>query len=206
MAALALLGAACEKKSSPPTAAPPSSGIPPLENAAAQAVGDRPTHDPTGSNPHGAMGANAHAGIPGMRGMPAGHPAIGGGDPAGEQATPGDIPFDPKTVIAGSLQLDKKVEAKVANGDVIYLVARAAEGGPPLAVKRLVVGAWPLAFSLDSRDAMMAGTAMKGKIVVSARVDKDGDAMTKNPGDVIGQTKPIEPPAKDVVLMLDSVL
>lgn len=207
MAAL-LLTAACEKKST--TAAPPPTGIPPLEGAAAEPATDRPAHQALGANnPH--MGPNPHAGtMPmGQLGqMPPGHPAVGGGEgsPGEAQATPGDIPFDPKTVIAGKLQVDDKVKSKVAAGDVIYLVARSAEGGPALAVKRLVVGAWPLAFSLDSRDAMMAGTAMKGKIVVSARVDKDGDAMTKNPGDVTGQTKPLEPPQKDVTLMLDSVL
>jgi hypothetical protein len=47
---------------------------------------------------------------------------------------------------------------------------------------------------------------MSGKIIVTVRVDKDGDAMTKNPGDVIGQSKPVEPPKKDVVVSLDKVM
>jgi hypothetical protein len=196
-----LLCSACEKKSS--TTAPESTGIPPLEGEGAQPSAERAVHQPFGA---AKMGPNPHAAQMPMGQMPPGHPAVGAGEGGGEQATPGDIQFDPKTVIAGTLQVDAKLKAKVAAGDVIYLVARSAAGGPPLAVKRLVVGAWPLAFSLDSRDAMMVGTAMAGKIVVSARVDKDGDAMTKNPGDVIGQTKPLEPPANNVVLMLDSVL
>jgi cytochrome c-type biogenesis protein CcmH len=183
------LACACEKKTTP--SVPPPSGIPPLGVAPPS---DRPVHEPT---------AQAPSGLPaGHPSLPPGHPAMGGD----EAATPGDIPFDPKTVIAGSLKLDDKVKAKVQSGDVIFLVARAAAGGPPLAVKRMVAGAWPLAFTLDSRDAMMAGTAMQGKVIVNARIDKDGDAMTKNPGDVTGVTKPVEPPAKDVVLMLDTVL
>ena len=46
---------------------------------------------------------------------------------------------------------------------------------------------------------MIAGTKLAGKVMVTVRVDKDGDAMTKNPGDVTGQSKPVEPPAKKVV-------
>jgi hypothetical protein len=53
---------------------------------------------------------------------------------------------------------------------------------------------------------MLAGTTLSGKVVVTVRVDKDGDAITKNPGDVTGQSKPVEPPKKDVVVALDTVL
>lgn len=99
------------------------------------------------------------------------------------------------------------MKSKVAPGDVIYLVARSADKpGPPLAVKRMTVSTWPLAFQLDARDAMMEGTQMSGKVVVSARVDKDGDAMTKNPGDVTGTTRAVEPPNAKVVLTLDTPL
>ena len=70
----------------------------------------------------------------------------------------------------------------------------ATGAGTPLAVKKLTADKFPLKFSLDSRDAMLAGTTLAGKVVVTVRVDKDGDAITKNPGDVTGQTKPVEPP------------
>ena len=142
-----------------------------------------------------------------MAGLPAGHPAVGAnGAAAGNDTTPGDIPFDPKTVIAGVIKLDDKVKAKVAAGDVIYVVARSADQpGPPLAVKRLTAGSFPMPFQLDGRDAMMAGTKMSGKVTVNIRVDKDGDAMTKNPGDVTGQ-KTIALPADKIVVTLDTVL
>jgi hypothetical protein len=141
-----------------------------------------------------------------------------GGEPAGEAApsgafagtTPGGD-FDPKTVLAGTIKLDGKMKDKVTAGDVIFVVARRYEEGAtgpgtPLAVQKLTAGAWPLKFALDSRDAMIAGTTLSGKVVVTVRVDKDGDAITKNPGDVIGQSKPVEPPKKDVVVALDKVL
>jgi hypothetical protein len=196
------LATGCDKKSPPPSA-PPSAALPPQDPnapAAVAAPGDRPTHAPSGS-PH------AH-----MDGLPQGHPPLGGAAGAGapgtaEQTTPGNLPFDKASVVSGVLRLDDKVKAKVASGDVIYLVARNAETpGPPLAVKRLTVASWPITFSLDNRDAMFEGTQMKGKVVVQARVDKDGDAATKTPGDVTGTSRPIQLPADKVVITFDTVL
>lgn len=207
LACSALLLFACNKKQE--AAAPPPSGIPPLDQptAAQPAAGDHPTHEAT------AGGGDNSALPPGHPQLPAGHPSMGGAAaPSGAfaGATPGGA-FDPKTVLAGVIKLDGKIKDKVAPGDVVFVVARKYEegatgAGTPLAVQKLTVDKFPLKFSLDSRDAMLAGTSLSGKVVVTARVDKDGDAITKNPGDVIGQTKPVEPPQKDLILSLDKVL
>ena len=214
----ALLMFACNKKQE--AAAPPPSGIPPLDQptAAQPAAGDHPTHEAT------AGGGDNSALPPGHPQLPPGHPPMGGatGGPTGGAmggaapsgafggATPGGA-FDPKTVLAGVIKLEGKIKDKVAPGDVIFVVARKYEegatgAGTPLAVQKLTVDKFPLKFSLDSRDAMLAGTTLSGKVVVTARVDKDGDAITKNPGDVTGQTKPVEPPQKELILSLDKVL
>jgi hypothetical protein len=207
----ALLLIACDKKNDQP-AAPASGGIPPLDQpagSAAKAPSDHPVHPP-------AVGEAADStGLPpGHPAVPEGHPGMGaaGGAPSGAFAgtTPGGE-FDPKTVLSGVIKVDGKVKDKIAAGDTIFVVARkyeegATAPGTPLAVQKLTAGAWPLKFALDQRDAMFAGTSMSGKIIVTVRVDKDGDAMTKNPGDVIGQSKPVEPPKKDVVVSLDKVM
>jgi hypothetical protein len=205
----ALLFFACNKKDN--AAPPPPSGIPPLDQpaTAGTAPTDHPTHPPT------EVGGDNAALPPGHPQLPAGHPPMGGAQgaaPSGAFAgtTPGGD-FDPKTVLAGVIKLDAKVKSKVAAGDAIFVVARKYEEGAtgpgtPLAVQKLTAGEWPLKFSLDSRDAMLAGTTLSGKVVVTVRVDKDGDAITKNPGDVTGQSKPVEPPKKDVVVALDTVL
>jgi hypothetical protein len=152
--------------------------------------------------------------------MPAGHPpteGAHGGDPhAGggmEALAPDPTPFDRKTVIAGTLKLDGKLKDKVAAGDVIYLVVRApappAHGGAPgpvLAVKRLEAATFPMPFQMDSRDAMVKGTQLTAPVVVTARVDKDGDAMTKNPGDLVGTLDVKALPADKLALVLDKVL
>ena len=195
------LAGGCEKKT---PAAPPaaSRGLPPLgddSEVPRPGAQSRLVHAPTGE---AAALAPGHPPMGEGAGLPPGHP------PTGAAAEP--APFDPKLTIDGVLRLDDKVKDKVAGGETIFLVARAADPsgapGPILAVKKLTAGRWPLAFSLDGRDAMMVGTKLSGRVVVSARVDKDGDAITKNPGDVVGSSRPVEVPASKVVITLDSVL
>jgi len=115
---------------------------------------------------------------------------------------------DPSKVIAGRITVGDAARAKVAAGDVIFLTARQDDGsekGTILGVKRFVAGTWPLAFEIDGRDAMSPGTKLDGKVLLVARVDKDGDAMTKNPGDVVGTAR-VTVPAKDVKLVLDQIV
>src|SRR5581483_4077354 len=204
-AVAALVGAGCQTKPEAQPGAPPPSGLPPLAAEEAKAApGDRPVHAPMGGDPLAMPPGHGQA-------MPPGHPAI---DPEQqidpEAATPGDIAFDPKAVVSGVLRLDDKVKAKVAEGDVIFLVARGADAsgqpGPVLAVKKMNAGKWPLSFTLDARDAMVSGTKLHGKVIVTARVDKDGDAISKNPGDVTGVSRAVDVPASKVVVTLDTVL
>jgi hypothetical protein len=197
LAALALLASVgCKSKPEAQAGAPPPSGIPPLpEKFANSFADDHPVHPPTGRA---------------MQAMPPGHPQIDPQQINPDETTPGDVPFDPKAVVAGVLRLDDKVKSKVAEGDVIFLVARGADEsgqpGPVLAVKKMNASTWPLSFTLDARDAMVSGTKLHGKVVVSARVDKDGDAISKNPGDVTGVSRPVDVPASKVVVTLDTVL
>ena len=208
-----LFAIACDKKKDVGPA-PSSGGMPPLDQPSTpgSAPGDHPVHPPTaGGDNNGLPPGHPPLGAAGQAGgmAPSG---MGGAAPSGAFAgtTPGGE-FDPKTVLAGVIKADGKVKDKIAAGDVIFVVARRYEEGAtgpgtPLAVQKLTVDKFPIKFSLDSRDAMLAGTSLSGKVVVTVRVDKDGDAITKNPGDVTGQSKPVEPPKKDVVVSLDTVL
>ena len=136
--------------------------------------------------------------------MPEGH---GAEDDSIVGEMPGGV-FDPKATITGKLVLSEKVKDQVKPGDVIFLVARqddgSEKGGAILGVKRFVVDRWPIPFQLDGRDAMTPGAAFGGKMLVTARVDKDGDAMTKNPGDVIGVAH-LEVPATSAKISIDTV-
>jgi hypothetical protein len=169
---------ACSKKEPPPTAGPTLGGMPPLGEQPSQAR--LPPNHPT--SPH-AMGGTPSA---------------------------ADTRVDPRSVISGLLRVDDKVKGKVRQGDTIFLMARSVEkGGEPgvlLAAKKLTVSSWPLRFTIDNRDAMASGNELKGPVVVSARVDKDSDATTKNPGDVVGASRPLALPASQVVITFDTVL
>jgi hypothetical protein len=95
-------------------------------------------------------------------------------------------------------------EGVAAGGDgVLFVIARSAGGGPPLAVKRLPIGPFPLAFEIGPADVMIAGRPFAGPITLSARIDRDGNPLTRDPGDA-GATLPsaIEPGARDVELLL----
>jgi len=72
-----------------------------------------------------------------------------------------------------------------APGGVIYVMVRAAgvTAGPPAAVKRLPLSAFPITLDLSANDAMMAGQPLPPKMRIEARIDSDGDAMTRDPKD-----------------------
>jgi len=67
---------------------------------------------------------------------------------------------------------------------VIFIIARATgvTAGPPAAVKRLPLGAFPMTVDLTSADSMM-GQPLPAKLRLEARIDSDGDPLTRDPKD-----------------------
>jgi hypothetical protein len=100
-------------------------------------------------------------------------------------ATPsGEPPVPSGPTVAGEVVLGEGVEAPA--DAVLFITARpsGARGGPPLAVRRLDPEAFPAAFSLGPSDVMIAGRPWKGPIDLTARLDQDGDALSRSPGDL----------------------
>ena len=136
-----------------------------------------------GAPPPGAPGA-----APGMAAAPAG--AESGGAP-----------------IRGRIVLSDTLAGRVPAGAVLFLIARISDAGPPVAVKRVPDPAFPLAFEIGPGDRMMQGVPFTGPFQLTARVDADGNAATRNPGDLQGQSRERVPPgARDVELVVDQVL
>ena len=103
--------------------------------------------------------------------------------------------------IRGRIVAGDGVEAGGAG--VLFLIARSGAGGPPLAVKRLPIGPFPLDFEIGAADVMVPGRAFAGPITLSARVDRDGDAMTREPGEPHAELPaPIAPGGEAVELTL----
>jgi hypothetical protein len=91
----------------------------------------------------------------------------------------------------------------VAPGTVIFLVARPAgvAGGPPLAVKRMIAGSFPMPFELSAADSMM-GQALPAKLRIEVRADADGDPMTRPPTDPVAIADAVSNTASGVQLTL----
>lgn len=68
-------------------------------------------------------------------------------------------------------------------GGVIYVIARGAEAGHPVAVRRIDTNAFPVTLDLGAGDSMM-GAALPEKVRIEARLDSDGDAGTNDPADL----------------------
>ena len=66
----------------------------------------------------------------------------------------------------------------------LFVIARAAgvTAGPPAAVKRLPIGTFPISVDLSAADSMM-GQPLPAKMRIEARIDSDGDPLTKDPKD-----------------------
>jgi cytochrome c-type biogenesis protein CcmH/NrfG len=70
---------------------------------------------------------------------------------------------------------------------VIFVTARPAgvTSGPPAAVKRVALAAFPISVDLSAADSMM-GQPLPAKMRIEARIDSDGDPLTRDPKDPSG--------------------
>ena len=108
--------------------------------------------------------------------------------------------------IEGSVELEAGQSPDTGAQAVLYIIARpaGAQGGPPLAVKRIVAPAFPVSFSLGPGDVMIQGTTFEGSMNLTARLDRDGDPLTREPGEPAGayDGNPVAPGARNVVVKL----
>ncbi|MCY4486090.1 MAG: cytochrome c-type biogenesis protein CcmH [Deltaproteobacteria bacterium] len=123
----------------------------------------------------------------------------------GEQAPePAGAPAERR--IEGTVELEAGHAPGTGARAVLYIIARpaGAQGGPPLAVKRIVAPAFPVSFSLGPNDVMIQGTAFEGPLNLTARLDRDGDPLTREAGEPAGahDGNPVSPGARNVVVKL----
>jgi len=108
---------------------------------------------------------------------------INGSDPA-----PTTSAADGAGLIAsGRIILTPGAEKLAQPGWTLYIIARSAAGGPPMAAKRIAAPHFPLSFTLTVADAMMGPPEQGATFIVTARLDADGDPMTKGESDLVGR-------------------
>ncbi len=108
--------------------------------------------------------------------------------------------------VTGTISLDPALQAKLPKTGVLFLFARPAgvQGGPPLAVKRIMASGLPQKFVIGQDDTMMPGAEFDGPITLTARLDQDGNAMAA-PGDIEGSLDTTAG-AENVKLVLNKVI
>ena len=109
--------------------------------------------------------------------------------------------------VRGTVRLAPELEGSLPPGAVLFVIARRGSAGPPLAVKRVLDPRFPMEFSLGPEDRMIQAVPFVGPLPITARVDGDGHATSRSPGDLQGAAPdPVEPGATDVVVTLDQRL
>ncbi len=129
--------------------------------------------------------------------------------PAAEPPAPEPKP-DPNATISGEIVLTPAMKAAVAPGDPIFLVARRISDNPNargslVAVKKFSAEKFPIPFSLGPQDMMFKNGNFEGDLTLSARVDKDGDPMTRKKGDVVALLPKVHVGARGVKLSLNQI-
>ena len=87
-----------------------------------------------------------------------------------------------------SIQVAPALAAQVPAQATLFLIARRGEGGPPLAVVRRPVGAWPVALTISDADAMLPGTSLasSGPVRLIARISNSGQPTAAS-GNLYGE-------------------
>ena len=105
--------------------------------------------------------------------------------------------------IQGTVRISEGLKNKMPENAVLFLFVRNlnAKRGPPLAVQRLPKVEIPLKFLLGPQDIMIPGTPFDGPMLLTGRIDADGDARV-GAGDIEGFVK-VKPGDKNVELFLN---
>jgi len=130
---------------------------------------------------------------------------MGGASARGTQpAATGDEA--PKTIRGRVVLADALADAGPP-GATLFVIARTGPSGPPLAVIRDSSPRFPYEFEIGQANVMIPSLRFEGAIQLSARLDQDGSATSKAPGDIAGAVEgTLSPGATDVVLTLDQRL
>jgi cytochrome c-type biogenesis protein CcmH len=110
-------------------------------------------------------------------------------------------------VIQGKVDIAPALKAKLAANDMLFLFARTADGGAPVAAIRAPVSAgFPLEFELNDHMAMNPANRLSKfkEVTLVARVAKSGD-IKGAPGDLEGSLKAVKVGSTDVRLVIDTV-
>jgi len=108
--------------------------------------------------------------------------------------------------ITGRLDVAPALRAQLRADDALFVFARAAAGGPPVAAIRARAGDLPLDFTLDDAAAMNPGNALSAheRVNLVARISKSGGPAAAA-GDLEGELRDVAVGARGVTLLIERV-
>jgi cytochrome c-type biogenesis protein CcmH len=134
-------------------------------------------------------------------------PQIAAAREAAARIAGGPAPAAAGPALALTVEVAPELAARAKAGAVLYVFARPATGGPPVAAKRIDVGSWPLQVTLGDADRPMPTAKLSdhAEVLVTARLSLTGNAMGAT-GDL--ESEPVKARVADgapVALRLDRV-
>lgn len=105
--------------------------------------------------------------------------------------------------VSGTVSISPQLAAQAGPDDVVFVFARPAQGGIPLAALRLRAGDLPATFSFANAQRMSQGP-LPAQISVGARLSKQGNA-TPQAGDLEGEAVTAAPNESSVEIVIDRV-
>ena len=126
---------------------------------------------------------------------PVEHPEIGAAPAAG----PASASSAPGMVVV----VDLPRGVTVPEGSLLYVVVREAgfDSGAPIAVKRVPAANFPITVTISEMDSM-AGESLPGLVRIDARIDSDGDPLSKDPLDPAASEDNVRPGGGQTLLVL----
>ncbi len=170
-----------------------------------------------GGNPHGGDPNDPHAGLGIDPTDPHGGMGGGGGGGGSPDVAAMGLPspdpnrsIDPTRYVKGVIKIHEKAKARAKAGIPLFIVVKRVDAsgqatGTALAVDKLTWNNGDLMFELTEKQAMVGGTELTGEVIVTARYDQDGDALSKEAGDIVGTAR-VKLPADNVQILLDTIL
>lgn len=126
-------------------------------------------------------------------------------DPANQQPTGSQsASMASGATIKGRIDISPELKAKLAASDVLFVFARTAQNGPPVAALRASAGKLPLDFELNDSMAMNPANNLSQhkQVMLVARVSKSGSPMAQA-GDLEGTLPDVKVGASGVKIMIN---
>lgn len=118
---------------------------------------------------------------------------------------------EPGTAVSGEVSLAAALSSKAATGATLFIVAKSVDSpGPPVAVFRATVAAWPVRFTLDDSQSMLPGRNLSkaGRVTIEARISQSGQPLPAA-GDLQGSSGVINPAGRQpqpLKILIDRVI